>query len=904
MLRTNLLQPLLTLCRNTPSTIKLTTLLLFILPMTLHADVITFRVIDAETRQPIEGAIFGCEMRWDNSIGRQSGYETDSLGRGTMSFGSDCPTVTLKVECPGYYDAKRVFAISAGNDTLDLGDIALRPSEVMLGEAVVKAKAKRFTMRGDTVVFNPEAFQLEEGARLEELIKKLPGVSIQDGELRWNGKPVRILVQGQESLSANLLSQLPAEAVDRIKGYNKQSEAARKAGCDDGGEDLVLDLQIKEGWLDKWYASLQAMGQTPHHALVMVDGLRLGTKEQAMVFADWNNVGNRYGRSFGGTSYTGYGKGKQTAGAGGWYKSWMMPRAKGEDISTFDISADLDHWDNSQRQGSTTETFFPGEDRTRSVTTSHNYSHAFIPNLRGNLRLRPDSANTFILDWQGGLQRLRSAYHATDERYDEQQVLVTRQTTALRTEESEGNASLWAHYYHFFADKSHLALYAHTRYSSNDADGSTLRTTDYAATDEHSEQLHTYNRPRHQLTVEMGGVYSRWIGPNIQLNARYNFQHDNLRTHLDMLTNGLADVANSYRRNERTATHHFLLYGTFSMKAFQLMPQVSFDRKRERLAYQRAALDTTATRTSWLIAPSLKATWKIDKQNRMELNAAYSTLQPDLLETLNYVDAYDPLNVRRGNPSLLGTHTLTADLGYTVNHVSRQRVFNAKLFFNRTFNPIQTLLSYNPQTAAYLSTQSNVRGGTTWSLLLSFEQGFGEHFRLRLAGITLQSGTAWANLTDTGNGHVLNRQRSLVLAMRPEFSYERDKFEATLFGSINYQGLRNTQTDNYHLCDYQAGVRLLYKFGQFELKTEFKDDAHRGYASSGYDDDRLLWDASITWKCLRGRGLLSLSANDILNQNTPYYTTVEAYRRTEQSYDRLHHFVGLSFTYRLEPKGH
>ncbi|MBR6925856.1 MAG: TonB-dependent receptor, partial [Bacteroidaceae bacterium] len=287
----------------------------FILPMTLHADVITFRVIDAQTHEPIEGAMYECELRWDYSIARQSGYETDSLGSGEMFFGTDCPHVTLKVECPGYYSAKRVFAISDGTDTLALGDIALKPSEVLLNEAVVTARAKRFTIRGDTVVFNPEAFQLEEGARLEELIKKLPGVSIQDGELRWNGKPVRILVQGQESLSANLLSQLPAEAVDKIKGYNKQSEAARKAGCDDGGEDLVLDLQIKEGWLDKWYASLQAMGQTPRHALVMVDGLRLGTKEQAMVFADWNNVGNRYGRSFGGTSYTGYGKGKQTAGA-------------------------------------------------------------------------------------------------------------------------------------------------------------------------------------------------------------------------------------------------------------------------------------------------------------------------------------------------------------------------------------------------------------------------------------------------------------------------------------------------------------------------------------------------------------------------------------------------------------
>ena len=78
------------------------------------ADVITFRVIDAETGEPIEGALYGVELKWENSMGRQSGYETDSLGMGEMEFGTDCPRVTLQVECPGYYSAKRVFSISDG----------------------------------------------------------------------------------------------------------------------------------------------------------------------------------------------------------------------------------------------------------------------------------------------------------------------------------------------------------------------------------------------------------------------------------------------------------------------------------------------------------------------------------------------------------------------------------------------------------------------------------------------------------------------------------------------------------------------------------------------------------------------------------------------------------------------
>ena len=42
----------------------------------------------------------------------------------------------------------------------------------------VKGHARRFTVRGNTIVFKPEVFHLQEGARLDELIRKLLGVQI------------------------------------------------------------------------------------------------------------------------------------------------------------------------------------------------------------------------------------------------------------------------------------------------------------------------------------------------------------------------------------------------------------------------------------------------------------------------------------------------------------------------------------------------------------------------------------------------------------------------------------------------------------------------------------------------------------------------------------------------------
>lgn len=72
-------------------------------------------------------------------------------------------------------------------DTIHIDDILLQPSEVLLKEVLVKGAQRRFYMRGDTVVFNPGAFQMEDGDRLVDLIQKLPGVTIEEGRLLWNG---------------------------------------------------------------------------------------------------------------------------------------------------------------------------------------------------------------------------------------------------------------------------------------------------------------------------------------------------------------------------------------------------------------------------------------------------------------------------------------------------------------------------------------------------------------------------------------------------------------------------------------------------------------------------------------------------------------------------------------------
>ena len=58
-----------------------------------------------------------------------------------------------------------------------------------IGEVVVKATKVKMVWRGDTLVFNADAFNVPEGSMLDGLIKQLPGVELKDnGEIFVNGK--------------------------------------------------------------------------------------------------------------------------------------------------------------------------------------------------------------------------------------------------------------------------------------------------------------------------------------------------------------------------------------------------------------------------------------------------------------------------------------------------------------------------------------------------------------------------------------------------------------------------------------------------------------------------------------------------------------------------------------------
>ena len=193
----------------------------------------------------------------------EAGTELTLPGASVLAFGPDSTQTGVAADPdgffrlslpPGDYRLRVSFigyrtgelALTVGEAAIDLGRLPLRPDTTALGETVVEAIATRVILRGDTTVFNADAYAVNPDATVGDLLRKLPGLTVNGGEVRANGEAVdRVLVDGKEFFGddpAAALDNLPADAVEEVQVYDRQSDRAELTGFDDGEEERTINV--------------------------------------------------------------------------------------------------------------------------------------------------------------------------------------------------------------------------------------------------------------------------------------------------------------------------------------------------------------------------------------------------------------------------------------------------------------------------------------------------------------------------------------------------------------------------------------------------------------------------------------------------------------------------------------
>ena len=241
-------------------------LLLLLCAGSVRAEIITGRIIDSETGMPLAGVRITMVSKHDDGEGNRGTNTMISKTKpsGQFRFRASDGETTVTFSFIGYRDLKYTANTTFEDTTrIDLGDVKMRMEDLLLNAVTVKGQRPKFYMRGDTVIYNPEAFNLKDGDRIEKLIKMLPGVTVDEhGNISWLGKPIQMEMNGRESIATStFLPQVDAKAVESIQVYDKITNN----WGDTVHAHKVMDVKIKKSWMERWYGEAAVSGQTDRY---------------------------------------------------------------------------------------------------------------------------------------------------------------------------------------------------------------------------------------------------------------------------------------------------------------------------------------------------------------------------------------------------------------------------------------------------------------------------------------------------------------------------------------------------------------------------------------------------------------------------------------------------------------
>ncbi|MES2329365.1 MAG: hypothetical protein V4539_07145 [Bacteroidota bacterium] len=161
----------------------------------------------------------------------------------------------------GYKTDNYVFDIQVGNSGPVTHNIVLMQDTALLQEIHVYA-APPIKVSGDTTTFRTDAFKQGNESNVGDLLNNIPGFSVENGRIKYNGRSVsKVLLEGDDLFGQDYntitqnLGPRGIEKIELIDNYNDRSYLSSRL---QKGKELVVNLRFDKKFLYKIIASAEA----------------------------------------------------------------------------------------------------------------------------------------------------------------------------------------------------------------------------------------------------------------------------------------------------------------------------------------------------------------------------------------------------------------------------------------------------------------------------------------------------------------------------------------------------------------------------------------------------------------------------------------------------------------------
>ena len=804
---------------------------------------------------------------------------------------------------------------------VNLGVIQLTPDTTILESVKIQGQVIPVEQKGDTTVYNANAFETNPDASASDLVSKMPGITVSDTGVESNGETVQqVLLDGKRFFGQDpllALNTIPAEMVNQVEVFDQLSERSQFTGFDDGNTVKTMNLVTREdkrtGQFGKFYAGIGTDNRYLLEGNVndfkkdrRLSILGMSNNINKKNFTDSDLTGVRSGRR-GGNRFLGGGATlvpagiTQTESFGLNYTNEKKDKWKIESSYFFD-RAELDNEEDINRelflaQGSQQYT-------ENSTSNSVNRNHRF--NTRYEYFI--DDRNSIVFTPNATVQNNESTDFTSGQTVFLDQLLNQTENN-YRGDNSgfrlDGNL-LFRHKF----EKRGRALLFNLGSTLNHSEGENI------FEDLQTDSLFLYSTEVDNHTYRSELTYVEPVGLSSQLQFSYQFERNDRNSDITTSETTLDDDERLEREDLSSDLNSLLTVHrpsiNLSKRSFGQFYSIELALQRTILDNNQSILDNEQYFTSHTftkVLPSILGRLQLGDNTNLFVRYNTQLGTPTSNQLQEVIDNSNPLFYSTGNADLSQsyTHQVMARLRKS-NTDKNTSIANFTLVSN-TVDKISTaiytassdsvivgdvVLPRGGQISRPVNVDGywNVRNNTTYSfvlnpLKLNVSASLGLSY-IRNPGIV----DGLENISQTYNSNAR-------LNFASNISKKVD-FNLRYFLNLNHveNSVSSNRNDRYTTQTISGKLNLIF-FKGFVFRSDLNYQIFRG-TSEAFDTNYALWNVSVAKKFLKDNlGELTLSVFDLLGQNQSVTQDVSTAYFEETRSRVLEQYWMLSFTYQL-----
>lgn len=538
---------------------------------------------------------------------------------------------------------------------LKLGDIEVS-SQMNLIEEVVVTQRIPIRIKGDTIEYDAASFETEKNAKVEDLLRRLPGLTVSaDGAITAHGKSVsKVLIDGEEFFGYDpkiAIRNVRADAVDKVQVYERRSEESELTGIDDGVREQTVNVVLKEEARHGLFGNAEAMYGTENLYVANLFAAKFNRTERIGITANTNNMGGSGREGSLRMNNQIHGEPKNTS-VGANYENQLFDRK-------LNVNANYNFNNNSDRneRESYNKEIISDDALEETRRTSNNFSENQSHSIRTQFRLRLDSTQNMDIRFNANRAQREngsaSTRHTTDGFANDINSFTSEQASINNSQSNDIRLN-----YRKRLNRKGASMNVHINNSnsSSDSENNVNEVTQFFLEDStvNVNQVRLGDNRSNNFSTQLS--FNNTISTKVNYSIAYNFSHANSQNYTDAFNfddnNIAAEIDTTYSRqqNDRNTNQGINAQANLNFEPFRLNVSNRTSYRVQNLEDAYRAIDLS--RDFWDNNLNMDLHYQLSTRKTLRLSYQNGNIIPTFEQLQPFQPQTNTLFRQEGNPDL------------------------------------------------------------------------------------------------------------------------------------------------------------------------------------------------------------------------------------------------------------